>query len=127
MKSKLLTHLTILALVSSIPSVGLADGSEAFLANKCNKCHTIQAKGIEKAKSDAADDDKDDAGPKKEPVDLSGVGASHDSAWIAGWIKKEVEKDKDGKKIKHKKTWKGTDADLKAISEFLAGLKTPKK
>ena len=128
MTFKLLTHLSVLGLLSAAPSVALAaDGSQIFLSNKCNKCHTIQSKGIEQAKSDGAGDDKDDAGPKKEPVDLSGVGAVHDSAWITGWIKKEVEKEKDGKKIKHKKTWKGADADLKALVEFLGTLKTPKK
>jgi hypothetical protein len=51
--------------------------------------------------------------------DLSKLGAAHDVAWIGKVItKKEKLNGKD-----HQKMFTGSEAELKAISEWLAGMK----
>lgn len=80
-----------------------AGGPEVFAASKCAKCHTVFNAGIK--------------GDKK-PIqrDLSGVGVKRDAAWMTKYLKKEVAvADK-----MHKSEWKGTDADLKALVDWLA-------
>jgi cytochrome c2 len=84
------------------------DGKAAFLELKCNMCHAVSAAAIEaKVKSE------DMKGP-----DLTGVTKRMDTAQIAPFVKKEAEHD--GKK--HKAPWKGTDAQLQAIVDWLGTL-----
>jgi mono/diheme cytochrome c family protein len=89
-----------------------ADGKSIFLANKCNSCHSISAQGVQVKKSD-----DDDGGTK--PPDLSHVGKTQSAQWITGFLHKtETLKGK-----KHKKAWKGSDADLTTLANWLASLK----
>lgn len=103
------------ALVAGLMPVAAAraDGKALFEENKCNTCHSIKNVGVEKLK-------------KKKAPDLSGVGLEHDAAWIQKWLKKEVEKKSlyGDRQVKHKKMWKGSDADLKTVADFLAAQKT---
>ena len=86
-------------------------GHTAFVALKCSICHSIESRGIErKSKSE-----------KTKGPDLSTIGATHDAAWIAKFLRNEVT-DENGKK--HDKEFKGTPEQLQQISEFLASLKT---
>ena len=88
-------------------------GQKLFDDNGCNKCHSVSSKGIKATKP-----------PKEGEVDLSGVGLEHDAKWISGYLLKKEEKD--GKK--HKKKFTGEDAELEALSKWLASLKDkPKK
>jgi mono/diheme cytochrome c family protein len=83
------------------------DPKAIFLAQKCNLCHSLTAASIERTMKSS-----------KAP-DLSGAGAEHDAAWIEKFItKKEKLNGKD-----HQKMFTGNDAELKAIGEWLAGMK----
>ena len=103
-----------------------ADGKAIFLENKCNDCHAIAAEGIALAESDdsgAADDPfgaEEGEDEEEDSPDLSGAGKEHDSAWIADYLKKKVKLD--GKK--HRKRFKGSNDELKTLSDYLAGLKS---
>jgi cytochrome c5 len=91
-------------------AAGGPDGKAIFLAQKCNLCHSVSAAGIERqTKSEKV------AGP-----DLTTATAKHDKAFLTKFIKKEEMID--GKK--HGKDWKGTDAELAAVIDWL---KEPKK
>jgi mono/diheme cytochrome c family protein len=94
------------------------DGKTIFSNNKCQSCHTITALGVERKKS--ADDEK----TEKDPPDLSGVGIERNAAWITKYmLKKESIKDE-----KHMKKFKGSEADLAVLAQWLETLKTkPKK
>jgi hypothetical protein len=92
-------------LMTSTPSH--ADGKSVFLTNKCTHCHTVNSMHIARS------------GDEEKPVDLSKVGAQKN----ADWIKKYLLKETDLKGKKHKKAWKGSDADLNALAGWLAGLK----
>ena len=110
MRSGLLIGLTLSA--AALASVAFSDdvpaGQAAFLENKCNTCHSVDSAGIAKKSK------------KMKGRDLSDVGNRIESTeWLNGFLLKEQEKDGN----KHKKTWKGTDEELDAIIEWIAGLK----
>jgi len=102
------------------------DGKQVFLKKECNECHTVESAGIAKlpAKDDEAEADEEEGEEEDDtkPPDLSGVGKKHDRDWIAKFIQKKIETDK-GKK--HRKRFKGSQAELEALLGFLAGLQTP--
>jgi len=95
-------------------------GKELFLEKKCNKCHSIDSEKIAK-KEEPAEEGEEAGGEEEKPPDLSGIGKKQNADWLTKWMKKEVKND-DGKK--HKGKFKGTDDELKAIVDYLAGLKT---
>ena len=99
--------------VASPAQQAFADGKSAFVDAKCVTCHSIKNLGVEKTK-------------KKKGPDLSGVGIEHDDAWIIKFLNKEIDKKSaySDKKVKHKKKFKGSEADLKTIATFLAAQKT---
>jgi hypothetical protein len=107
-----------------VPSESAAeDGKDLFIKHKCNECHSIKTAAIEvKPSDDAGEEDPfggEEEGEEDEAPDLSSVGKEQDAAWIADYLKKKVKLD--GKK--HRKRFKGSDAELKTISTFLAGMK----
>jgi cytochrome c551/c552 len=96
-------------------SAGLfaADGKDLFVRKGCNKCHSLDKYEIVRLKPG------EDQGP-----DLSDVATKHDAEWMTKWLKKKVKKkNKDGEMAKHSNTWKGSSNQLKALVEFLSGLK----
>jgi mono/diheme cytochrome c family protein len=101
------------------------DGKQVFLKHECNECHTVEVLGVAKLPEDASEaDEEEDLGEDEEetePPDLSGIGKRRDRDWLGKWLQKKVEND-EGKK--HRKRFKGSDADLEAIVAFLAGLQT---
>lgn len=103
------------ALMFALPATpaSAADGKELIKEQKCITCHSVKNLGIEKTK-------------KSRGPDLSGVGLEHDAAWITKWLLKEQDKKSayGDKQVKHKKKWKGSEADLKTVAEFLAAQKT---
>lgn len=110
--------------VALAPSASAAaDGKDLFVKYKCNECHSIKAAGIEvKPSDDAGEEDPfggEEEGEQDEAPDLSSVGKEQDAAWISNYLKKKVKLE--GKK--HRKRFKGPEADLKTISDFLAGMK----
>jgi mono/diheme cytochrome c family protein len=101
------------------------DGKQAFLKHECNECHTVEVLGIAKLPEDASEadeeEDLDEDEEETEPPDLSGIGKRHPRDWFGKWLQKKVEND-EGKK--HRKRFKGSDAELDAIVGFLASLQT---
>jgi cytochrome c2 len=116
MKRAVLSVLAAAALLPiAIPGAGpraddaKLDGKAVFLEVKCNMCHAVSAASIEaKAK------------PEMQGPDLTGVTERLEPAQIQAFVKKEAEHD--GKK--HKAPWKGTDAQLQAIVDWLGTCKT---
>ena len=85
-------------------------GMQAFVALKCNLCHSVESLGIErKSKSE-----------KTKGPDLSAIGRAHDAAWLRRWLQNEVT-NANGKK--HDKQFKGTPEQLEQVTGWLAGLK----
>lgn len=112
--------LTLLLLLAAGSAAAEEKGQALFLKNKCNKCHTLESKGITLLPKKGGDEDEDE-GEKKKPVDLSRIGTDHDAAFIQGWLKRETEKD--GKKHKFKLPKTTTDEEVAAIAGWLATLK----
>lgn len=103
-----------------LPQSAFADEA-LFKSNKCNKCHSVSAYGIEVQK-DA--ESEEEAGSKV--PDLSNVGNFHNAAFFVAFLNKEVEHtahagNEDTKK--HKMKFKGSDDDLKKLADWLATLK----
>jgi mono/diheme cytochrome c family protein len=108
----------VLAAASPVASRGSDMSSDAahakdlFLAQHCNTCHSIESQDItRKTKSE-----------KMKGPDLSNIGNEKKAEWITGWLKKEEEID--GKH--HKGRFKGTDAQMKELVNWLETLKTEK-
>ena len=89
---------------------GLAEDKPAdlFVSHKCTLCHSVKGAGIE-AKM-----------PKPNGPDLSGIGSKHDADWIRGVVKQETTVD--GKK--HPMAFKGSDEQLKTLTDWLAAQKS---
>lgn len=85
----------------------MADGKDLFLAEKCDTCHAVKSKGIEAS--------------KKNEADLSALKGDADflKKFVKKEVGKEVEKDGAKKEVKHKKGFKGADADLDTIIKWL--------
>jgi len=84
------------------------DGKKIFTDSKCSMCHTVKSAGIESKKSDA--------------VDLSLVGKDRTVEFLNKYLKKE-EKINDKT---HKSTFKGSEADLKVLVNWMLTLKAEK-
>jgi cytochrome c551/c552 len=82
------------------------DAKNIFTEKKCVICHSVEAAGIESK--------------KKDPVDLSKVGDTYDADFISKFITKQEKID--GKE--HKILVKGSDEELKTLTEWLASLKS---
>ena len=100
---------SILFVVLSSGYARAADGQALFVSYGCDKCHAVSTHGIKAtAKSE-----------KMRGPDLAEASPKHDAAWIVRLVTKEELVD--GKK--HKGSFKGSDEDLAAIAEWVAGLK----
>jgi Cytochrome c. len=101
--------------------VSAQSGKDVFLKYKCNKCHAIKSQDIEpivkKEKEEEEEEEEKEEKGKKKITDLSGVGLKRDANWIKAFLLKK-ERTEEGKK--HKPKWKGTDDELKIVSEWLA-------
>jgi cytochrome c551/c552 len=84
------------------------DGKTIFTEKKCNTCHTVEVVQIESKKKDA--------------VDLSITGDKHNSEFLMKYLTK-TEKINDKE---HKISMKGTQEEIKTVSEWLASLKSQK-
>lgn len=106
----LLGLLVLAAAPAMAADMAAEKGQEAFEANKCNNCHSIEKLSIErKLKSEKM------AGP-----DLSTIGDEHMAEWIVKFLQREVDLDDN----LHKKEYEGTKKDLEAIAGWLASLKS---
>ena len=82
------------------------DGKQIFIDNKCNNCHTVTSMEITSKKDDAKD--------------LSNVGSLGDAQLMKSYLLKESKiNDQD-----HKLKFKGTEAELDALVNWLLTLKT---
>ena len=82
------------------------DGKQIFIDNKCSNCHTVTSMEITSKKNDASD--------------LSNVGTIGDAKLMKSYLLKEAKiNDQD-----HKLKFKGTEAELNALVNWLLTLKT---
>jgi mono/diheme cytochrome c family protein len=85
------------------------DGEKIFLAEKCNLCHSVSSADIEaKTKSEKV------RGP-----DLAGVAERHDSDFLVGYLRQDVELEGE----KHKKAFTGSDEEIGALVSWLLAQK----
>lgn len=122
--------LMLLAIVCAGASIARADGKQIFLDNKCNKCH--EGAGIALLPKDpAAAGEAEEAaeGEKVDPPKLDHFNATLVKDWgseaaakekLPAFLKKEAA---NGKNRKHKKAFKGAEADLTAVIDWLLSLK----
>ena len=97
----------------------VAKGQTIFLKYRCKSCHSIKALGIEKKTEEGDQEAAEVAESKDKPPDLSGIGVEHNADWFGKWLlKKQM---KDGKT--HKKKFRGTETELKTLTEWIATLK----
>ena len=81
------------------------DGKQIFIESKCNNCHTVISNEITSKKDDA--------------TDLSNSGSIGDAEVIKSYLLKESKiNDKN-----HKLKFKGSEAELNALSDWLVSLK----
>lgn len=116
-RTRLTTGLLMAVTIGLAPTDSMAGGKEIFVDSKCIGCHSIVKQGIEKKVTN---------GKKKKGPDLSGAGISHDEAFVTKWLLKEQDKKSvyGDKMVKHKKKFKGSEADLKTLASYLAAQKT---
>jgi hypothetical protein len=84
-------------------------GDKIFVEKKCGTCHSVESSNITSKKKDA--------------VDLSDTGKERTADFFNKYLNKQ-EKINDKE---HKTAFKGTEAELKVLSEWLAGLKVENK
>ncbi|MBI5727834.1 MAG: cytochrome c [Ignavibacteriales bacterium] len=109
----LLVVVTIIALYG-VAYAGMPEepaGKKLFIDSKCNMCHGVQSAAIETKSK------------KKDIPDLSGVGSHRKADFLKKYLlKQEKVNDKN-----HPATFKGSDADLAKLVEWLGTLKEAKK
>ncbi len=110
----------VLAVFAAAPKDSATAGKDLFLQYKCNSCHTLKAHAI--VKQADAEEEEAKEGDRK-PPDLSGAGKKRTAEWIGKYMLKTV--DNDGEK--HRKKFKGTEAELKTLAAWLESLKGEKK
>lgn len=82
------------------------DGKQIYIDSKCNNCHTVTSMEITSKKDDASD--------------LSNTGALGDAQLMKSYLLKEAKiNDQD-----HKLKFKGTEAELDVLVDWLLTLKT---
>ena len=85
-------------------------GQAVFMAQKCNMCHSVPSAGITRTTKSE----------KMAAQDLPGDLADKPASFFVQFLKKEAT-NLEGKK--HSKDWKGTDAELQQLADWLAEVK----
>lgn len=115
----LLAGFTIL-LLSVAAAAQAADGpagKQIFLKAKCNKCHEVSTEGVGKQEFPGDDEeDEEEESDEHKPPDLAGVGERH----TAEFIDKFIQKKESIEGRKHKRRFKGSETDRKALVDWLA-------
>lgn len=99
-------------------------GKDVFLKFRCNQCHSVSILGIGKDADEEEDEDDwdDEEEDEVEPPDLSGVAAKkHKIEFLIQYLKKKVSQN--GRK--HKKKFKGSEEETKALVAWLQMLNWP--
>ena len=81
-------------------------GKQIFIDSKCHNCHTVSSDEITSKKDDA--------------VDLSNAGANANAKLIKAYLLKEEKINDEEHKIK----FKGSEAELNTLADWLTTLKT---
>ena len=95
-------------------------GAKLFVKSRCTSCHSVKGVGIEKKTVEGDEAAAEVAKSAHKPPDLSGIGLEHDAAWFAKWLQKKESVEGRTHKIK----FRGTEAELKTLSTWVASLKT---
>lgn len=83
-------------------------GKKVFIDKKCSTCHSVEAEGLQSKKKDA--------------VDLSTAGEKRTAEFLAKYLTKEEKIS--GKE--HKSAFKGSEEELKNLTNWLESLKEKK-
>lgn len=113
-----------LAWLFTFPSAAVAgDGKKIFTEEGCVTCHAVSAAGITVMESEEAKKDlkEQEAEGAKSPPDLSSVGVKRDADFLNKYLRKKA--DIEGRK--HKKRFKGSDADREVLVGWLLTFKSP--
>jgi hypothetical protein len=106
----------IVAALFALPAVAFAsapDGRQTFVDMKCNTCHTVESLGIEVLPDEEEDEEE------QQITDLSTVGDRRDTDWIQRFLKREERIDGQ----RHRRRFRGSDAELEALATWLSSLK----
>lgn len=99
------------------------DGKGIFVASKCTACHSVKASEVEMKKAESEGEEAEEGESEDQAPDLSSVGNERSAEWLTAYLtKKEAINGK-----KHMKKFKGTEDDLKMLSEWLASQKAAKE
>jgi mono/diheme cytochrome c family protein len=90
---------------TALAADGAPDGKALFLAQKCNMCHAVSSAEITATTTNE----------KLKGPDLTSTAGKRDAAWLAKYLAKQEAID--GKK--HSKEFKGSEADLNALIDWL--------
>ena len=112
--SMVLLGLCVMAPWSIAEEAGSPSGKTAFLANKCNLCHSIESEKIEKTTGGFQK-----STDKNVPPDLSTIGKKHNAAWMTKYLKKTEALNG----VKHARFYRGSTENLEAITKWLETLK----
>ena len=122
--NKIVGVLTVSAFIVLVSAVAFAqeaqsqpaqpEGLKIYLKAKCNLCHSIEAKNVEKASGGFTK-----VKEKNVPPDLSNVGSKHKAEWLMKYLtKKETNEG-----VTHSKLFRGSEKDLKTLVQWLETLK----
>ncbi|MBI4666029.1 MAG: cytochrome c [Nitrospinae bacterium] len=108
-------------LCSSPPALAGDDGKTLFINEGCVNCHSVKSAGITVMESaEAKEELKEQAAEgAKAPPDLSGLAAKRDADFLDKYLRKKIAID--GRK--HKKRFKGSDAERETLITWILALK----
>lgn len=109
MKTLRMTAALLFLIAISLPAFADDAGKKEFLAQECNKCHSVSSHDIAATLKVE----------KMHGPDMSEVGKRQDAASIKKILLHEVQIEGHD----HKGKWKGKDKDLEVIANWLASLK----
>lgn len=93
---------------------------DIVLEQKCNKCHAVSAFGVEAKKDDSDEAEEEEDGEERKAGDLSRIEDLKDADFYNKYLAKKERIE--GKK--HKKRFKGTDEERKALVDWLISINT---
>jgi hypothetical protein len=117
--------------VDSVAVLARHPGFDAFLAQRCERCHTVRIAGIgvpekgegekEQPASASGEAVAQEEAEADDPMDLSDVGETRTAEWLRLYLRREESIDG----AKHYKAFGGTEEEEAALVEWLTELAVP--
>jgi hypothetical protein len=92
-------------------------GLDVFLAQRCERCHTVRVAGI------GVPDEREGQAEDDDPMDLSDAGETRTAEWLRLYLRREESIDG----AKHYKAFDGTEEEEAALVEWLMQLAVPEE